>query len=75
MCEVIRNTRKTCFAFKILAASRQCDTQQKVAEAFRFAFANIKSEDAVVVGMFPKEQDQISLNVQHSLTALNANGE
>jgi len=69
MCQVIRQTPKTCLAFKILAASRLCATPQAVAEAFRFAFANIKPTDAVVVGMFPQELDQIALNVAHTLAA------
>ena len=69
MCEVIRQTEKTCLAFKILAASRLCATQEQAADAFRFAFSNIKPKDAVVVGMFPKYVDQIALNVRHTLAA------
>ncbi len=70
MCRVIRRTPKTCLAFKILAANRKCGSQEEVSQAFRFAFANIKSTDAVVVGMFPKHIDQISLNIQHTLDAV-----
>jgi len=69
MCRVIQHTDKTCLAFKILGASRLCSTQQEVAAAFRFAFSNIKPKDAVVVGMFPKDIDQITLNVQHTMAA------
>ena len=69
MCAVIRQTRKMCLAFKILAAGRRCGTQGQVAEAFRFAFENIKAIDAVVVGMFPKYLDQISLNVKYAREA------
>jgi hypothetical protein len=69
MCEVIRKTEKTCLAFKILAASRRCCTQEDVAAAFRFAFSNIKPGDAVVVGMFPKHLDHVALNVQHTMAA------
>lgn len=72
MCRVIRNTGKMCLAFKILAASRRCGHQKEVARAFRFAFENIKAKDAVVVGMFPKHADQIQLNIQHTLAALQA---
>ena len=54
MCHVIRQTGKMCLAFKILAASRRCSTQDEVATTFRQTFANIKPVDAVVVGMFPK---------------------
>ena len=66
MCQVIRQTEKTCLAFKILGASRLCSTQKEVESAFRFAFSNIKPKDAVVVGMFPKNLDQITLNVQYT---------
>lgn len=69
MCRTILQTEKMCLAFKILAASRLCATQEEVAAAFRFAFVHIKPKDAVVVGMFPKESDQIALNVGHALTA------
>jgi hypothetical protein len=69
MCRVIRATRKTCLAFKILGASRQCSSQEQVREAFRFAFSSIKPIDAVVVGMFPRHVDHINLNVQHTLEA------
>ena len=70
MCRVIRLTPKTCLAFKILAASRNCATQQDVQTAFQFAFDNIKERDAVVVGMFPKHIDEVSLNVQYTLNAI-----
>jgi hypothetical protein len=69
MCRVIRQTEKTCLAFKILAASRACATQQDVKAAFAFAFANIKPKDAVVVGMYPRDIDQITFNVKYVLEA------
>ena len=72
MCEVIRATDKMCLAFKILAANRACETQEQVREAFAFAFENIKAKDAVIVGMFPKYEEQITLNVQHTLHAIEA---
>lgn len=62
MCRVIRQTRKPCLGFKILAAGRKCDSPAAVEQAFRFAFDNIKSTDCVIVGMFPKFQDQITAN-------------
>lgn len=69
MCRVIQQTEKMCLAFKILGASRLCATQQDVQAAFQFAFANIKAKDAVVVGMFPKYEDQISFNIQYTKEA------
>jgi len=69
MCQTIRRTEKMCLAFKILAASRACATQQQVKAAFDFAFANIKPIDAVVVGMYPRDIDQIALNVRYTVEA------
>jgi len=69
MCAVIRETPKTCLAFKILAASRKCIAQEDVQRAFNYAFENIKPYDAVVVGMFPKYFDQITADVQYTLSA------
>jgi hypothetical protein len=72
MCKFIRQTKKTCLAYKILGAGRQCSTQQQVRNAFEFAFANIKPTDGVVVGMWQKHADQISLNVEHAKAAIAA---
>jgi len=74
MCETIRATGKTCLAFKIMAAGRNCATQADVRAAFEFAFANIKPQDAVVVGMFDKYLDQIGLNVGHVREVLGKGG-
>jgi hypothetical protein len=72
MIQIIQNTDRMCLAFKILAAGRRCRTQEDVREAFEYAFANIKEKDAVVVGMFPKYDDQIRLNIEHTLHAIEA---
>jgi hypothetical protein len=58
MCEAIREVKRPCLAFKILAAGRNCDRPEQVASSFEFAFRNIKRSDAVIVGMFPRFQDQ-----------------
>ncbi|MFW6158271.1 MAG: hypothetical protein ACOC8E_02805 [Planctomycetota bacterium] len=70
MCETIRATDKTCLAFKILAAGRHCESQDDVQAAFDYAFGHIKPTDAVVVGMFPKYVDQVTLNVGHTAEAI-----
>jgi hypothetical protein len=62
MCRLIRQTRKTCFAFKILAAGRMADSPEKLEKAFRFAFDNIKPTDAVIVGMYPRFKDEVKEN-------------
>ncbi len=69
MCETIRKTPRTCLAFKIFGAGRRCGTQEDVRQAFGFTFENIKPIDAVVVGMFPKYVDQITLNCNYTMEA------
>jgi hypothetical protein len=67
MYKVMRQTSKTCFAFKILAAGRI--DGNGVAQAFRTAFASIKPQDGVYVGMFPRGKDEIKENAElvHSI--------
>ncbi len=67
MYKVMRQTSKTCFAFKILAAGRI--DGDGVAQAFRTAFSSIKPHDGVYVGMFPRGKDEIKENAEivHSL--------
>ncbi|MFQ6131007.1 MAG: hypothetical protein ACE5R4_03150 [Armatimonadota bacterium] len=62
MCETIRQTDKTCLAFKILAAGRLCERPEQVRRAFEFTFANIKPNDGVIVGMYPEYSDQAGEN-------------
>jgi len=64
MYKAIRATAKPCLAFKILGATRRCATPADVENAFAEAFANIKDNDAVVVGMYPKHSDQVSENAE-----------
>lgn len=61
-----------CLAFKILAAGRNCATQQDVEQSFLNAFASIKPKDAVVVGMYPEHFDQVSANVAYTIHACRA---
>jgi len=62
MCKMIRQTKRTCFAFKILAAGRNVKSPQAVEGAFKFVLENIKPQDGVIVGMFPKFTDEITKN-------------
>ncbi len=57
MYKVMRQTRKTCFAFKILAAGRIADNG--IAKAFHTAYSSIKPNDGVYVGVFPRDKDEI----------------
>jgi hypothetical protein len=58
MCEAIREVKRPCLVFKILAAGRNCERPEQVTNAFEYAYRNIKRSDAVIVGMFPRFQDQ-----------------
>ena len=62
MTAVMRATEKPCLGFKILAASRKCESEDTVREAFKYAFGNIKPTDAVVVGMFQRDLNQVAMN-------------
>jgi len=62
MFSFIRSTDKPCLAFKILGASRRCKDEADVEDAFREALTSIKPIDSVIVGMFPKDRDQVTEN-------------
>jgi hypothetical protein len=64
MCAAIRAVAKPVLAFKILAASRLSRSQADLDGAFRYAFANVKPGDAVVVGLFSKYSDQVAANAR-----------
>lgn len=66
MTRVVRKVSKPCLAFKILAAGRLCWDQGMVEKAFKFAFQNIKPTDAVIVGMFPRYEDEVRLNAGYA---------
>jgi phosphoglycolate phosphatase-like HAD superfamily hydrolase len=71
--EVARKTPKTCLLFKILAAGRRARSPEEVDKAFKEAFDNIKPQDCVVVGMFPRFQDQVKENCDRVRRILNYN--
>jgi hypothetical protein len=62
MTAVVRQIEKPCLGFKIMAANRKCGSPESVRGAFEYAFSNIKPNDAVVVGMFPKYSNQAEEN-------------
>jgi hypothetical protein len=62
MYKAIRQTRKPCFAFKILAAGRIPDAG--IERAFRTAFESIKPIDGIYVGVFPRVKDEVRENAE-----------
>jgi len=59
MCDTIRKTPKTCLAFKLFAAGRAATTPEQVTEVFEYVLGHIKPTDPVVVGMYPRFQEQM----------------
>jgi hypothetical protein len=63
MAATIRSVKRPCLAFKILAAGRNCSTPEALRAAFEYAYANIKPTDAVVVGVFQRDRDELAEDV------------
>lgn len=66
MFRAVQGTRRTCLAFKILAAGRLSDRKEHVEEAFRRTFQSIKPTDAVIVGIWDKYGDQTAENAAYA---------
>ena len=64
MYKMIQQTKRTCLAFKILAAGRLSQRKETLEEAFRSAIASIKPGDGVIVGMYDKFSDQPAENAE-----------
>jgi hypothetical protein len=62
MLQRVRRTKKPCLVFKVYAATRQCATPELRRAALDLAFRYAKPSDAVVIGMFPKHQEQVEEN-------------
>jgi len=62
MAAVMRRVPKSCIGFKILAAGRKCESPRMVRETLAWAYANIKPNDMIDIGMFPKYSDQVAEN-------------
>ena len=58
MFKAVRQTKRTCLAFKILAAGRLSDRRQWVEAAYRETFAAIKPTDGVIVGIYDRYSNQ-----------------
>jgi hypothetical protein len=71
--QVARQTSKTCFLFKILAAGRRTRSPEEIDKAFKEALDSIKPQDCVVVGMFPRFKDEINENCDRVRRILNYN--
>jgi hypothetical protein len=62
MCELIRQTRKPCIAYKVLAAGRVIGSPAQIRQEIAFALENIKPSDVLLLGMYQQFNDQIGEN-------------
>jgi len=62
MINQIQSTSKPCLVFKILGAGRKTSSPQDLESAFRYTFDSIKPSDAVIVGMYQKNFNQVQEN-------------
>lgn len=62
MFRVIQATQKPCLAYKVLAAGRRIQSAAEVRQCFQTALANIKPTDALIVGMYQQQGDQVGEN-------------
>jgi hypothetical protein len=65
MFKVMRQTRRPCLAFKILAAGRLSERKAWVENAFRETFQSIKPNDAVIVGIYDRYSDQATEDAEY----------
>jgi hypothetical protein len=65
MLKIVKQTKKPCWVYKLLACGRMCQRQDIVEGVFKEVFANIKSTDAVVVGMWDRFLDQYAINKEY----------
>ena len=66
MLKRVREIRKPCLAFKILAAGRVCGSPKSVDKAFAFVYSNIKPTDSVIVGMYPVYSDEVAEDAEYA---------
>jgi hypothetical protein len=64
MLERVRKTRRQCLIFKIYGATRRCRSEADMRAALAEAFAAAKPADCVILGMFPKQTDQVAQNAR-----------
>ena len=72
MLRQVAQVSKPCLIFKVYAASRNCATAEARLDALRVAFRAAKPADAVVIGMFPKYQEQVRENCRLVVQAIAA---
>jgi len=66
MFQVMRQTKRPCLAFKVLAAGRLAERREQVENAFKQTFASIKPNDGVIIGIYDKFSDQPAEDAEYT---------
>lgn len=62
MFAVVQKTKKPCLIYKVLAAGRRIGSPGEIRKCFETALANVKPTDALIVGMYQQQGDQVGDN-------------
>jgi hypothetical protein len=65
MLKVVKQCKKPCWVYKLLASTRLTQREDIVEDRFKYILSNIKSTDAMVVGMWGKYSDEFALNKEY----------
>jgi len=66
----VRQTSRPCLIFKVYGATRHCATPQKMLAALKLAAEYAKPTDCFVIGMYPKQSEQVRENCRLVIEAL-----
>ena len=66
----VRQTAKPCLIFKVYAAGRHCGSPEQMLAALRLASSYAKPSDCFVIGMYPKNKEQVRENCRLVAEAL-----
>jgi hypothetical protein len=60
MAAAIRKVDKPALVYKVLAAGRKCQSEERKRQAIEWAYQNIKPTDATIIGLYPRYSDQVT---------------
>jgi hypothetical protein len=72
MMTTVRQTKKPCLTYKVLAAGRTVDSPRQVKDRVAAALNGIKPTDPIIVGLYQRFNDQIGQTAQFVREVLNA---
>jgi hypothetical protein len=64
MLATVRQTKKPCLVYKVLSAGRTVNSPKQVKERMEVALEGIKPNDAMIIGMYQRYNDQIGQTAQ-----------